>query len=83
MTIRSDTSEAAARVQREILSNMSGPDRLLAAMQMSDDAAAATRDGIRHRHPEWSEAEVHAGFLRVTLGEDLAAKVLASAHQGR
>jgi hypothetical protein len=65
-------------VQHEIFARMSGPERLLAAMRMSDDAAAVTRDGIRHRHPDWSDAAIHAEFLRVTLGEELAAKVLAS-----
>ena len=83
MTTRSDTSEAAARVQREIFARMSGPERLVAAMRMSDEASAVTRDGIQHRHPEWSEEAVHAEFLRVTLGEELASKVGAPSRSAR
>lgn len=57
---------------------MSGSERVEAAARMSAEAREVTRAGIRHRHPTWTEAEVHAEFLRLTLGDELAAKVLES-----
>lgn len=72
----SDTTTDASQVQRDILSRMEGSERLLLALRMSDEAREVTRDGIRHRHPEWSEAEIHAELLRLMLGRELANKVI-------
>lgn len=71
-----DTTAAARRVQVEAWRRLDGPTRLRLALQMSDDSREVTLAGIRHRHTEWSKAEIHAELLRLMLGRDLAAAVL-------
>lgn len=77
MSEPSDTSHAAARMQREIFASMSGSERVAIAIRMSEEARDVTRNGIRHRHPDWDDQQVHRELLRLTLGDALAAKVLA------
>ena len=72
----SDTSADARRVQLEIFRRMSGPDRVAMAFEMSDEARALSEAGIRHRHPEWPDADVHAALLSAVLGRDVAERVL-------
>jgi len=77
MTAMRDTTASARRVQVEAFRQLDGPTRLLMACQMSDDSRAVTLSGIRHRHPDWSEAAIQEELLRLMLGRDLAATVLA------
>jgi hypothetical protein len=77
MTAMRDTTASARRVQVEAFRELDGPTRLLMACQMSDDSRAVTLSGIRHRHPDWSEAAIQEESLRLMLGRDLAATVLA------
>jgi hypothetical protein len=54
---------------------MSPGERLLVALGMSDDAKALTEAGIRHRHPDYAEDEVHQALLTAMLGAELAKRV--------
>jgi hypothetical protein len=72
----SDTSADARRVQLEILRRMTGPDRVALAFEMSDEVRSLSEAGIRHRHPDWADAKVHAALLSILLGRDVAEKVL-------
>ena len=71
-----DTTAAARRAQVEALRRLDGPTRLSLALQMSDDSREVTLAGIRHRHTDWSKAEIHAELLRLMLGRELSEAVL-------
>jgi hypothetical protein len=76
MTLTRDTTATARRVQLEALRRLDGATRLLMACEMSDDSRQVTLSGIRHRHPDWTDAAVHRELLRIMLGRDLATAVL-------
>jgi hypothetical protein len=78
MTLPADTTASARALQLRILRNVGGPARLAMALEMSEEARAISESGIRHRHPQWSDAHVHEALIRLLLGDDLARKVLAS-----
>lgn len=75
MAIARDTSTNARRVQVEALRRLDGPTRLQMAFRMSDDSRSVTLAGIRHRHPNWTDDEVHVELLRLLLGRELATAV--------
>ena len=80
MTVVRDASAAARRIQIEALRRLDGPTRLQMALRMSDDSRDITLAGIRHRHPDWTDDDVHRELLRLLLGRELAATV---AHRRR
>ncbi len=59
-----DTSPEAREVQLRVLRAMSGEQRLLLAMEMSEFARDLARAGIRRDHPDWNEAQVTRELLR-------------------
>jgi hypothetical protein len=62
-----DTSPEAQAIQLKIQSAMSGEQRILLAFEMSEFARELARAGIRHDHPEWSEAQVARELLRLAF----------------
>jgi len=62
-----DTSPAAQALQLEIQRRMSGEQRMLLAFEMSLFARELAKAGIRHEHPEWSEARVAREMLRLAF----------------
>lgn len=61
------TPRAAARLLQ--LYRGAGPARRAEiAAELSDAVRMTTLDGIRHRHPEYSEREVAEEFLRLVYG---------------
>jgi len=66
-----DTAPEAARVQLAALRAMSGSRRAELALEMSEAIRETARAGIRSRHPEYAEEQVHLAFLRLVLGEEL------------
>ena len=62
-----DTSPEAQAIQLKIQSGMSGEQRILLAFEMSEFARELARAGIRHDHPEWSEAEIARELLRLAF----------------
>jgi hypothetical protein len=62
-----DTSPEAQAIQLKIQSGMSGEQRILLAFEMSEFARDLARAGIRHDHPEWSEAEIARELLRLAF----------------
>ena len=66
-----DTSAEAYAVQIEVFRRMGPVKRLERALEMSDEARRITADGIRSRHPEYSEPEVRHALFRLTLGDEL------------
>jgi hypothetical protein len=67
---RDTTVEAHAR-QIEIYRRRGAEWRLRAVLEMSDEARQLTCDGIRGRHPEYSEEDVEHALRRLLLGPDL------------
>lgn len=70
-----DTSAAAGEAQRAGFRRLSGSERVALALQMSDEARALAADGVRHRHPDASEAEVEGAVRRLMLGDQLADRI--------
>lgn len=56
----SDTSPEAAAIQDEIIRRMTGEQRLLLAIEMSELAASR----LRQEHPDWTEWEIKRELLR-------------------
>ncbi len=60
----SDSSLAAEALQQAIFRRMSGENRLLAAMRLSDDLRDITLAGFKSRHPQVPEEELWSLFFR-------------------
>ena len=68
-----DTSAKAAEIQLQIYRRMSPAARLRVGLELTEMSRRLLADGIRLRHPEYSEEEVHWAFIRRWLGpEDFA-----------
>ncbi len=66
-----DTDPRAHRAQLEIYRRMSGAERFAVASALSDAAQRIMLDGIRARHPEYTEREAILARARVNLGDEL------------
>jgi hypothetical protein len=66
----SDTSSAARVVQVKIEQATSGEERLLMAFEMSLFARDLAAAGIRHDHPEWSDAQIKRELIRLAFLPD-------------
>lgn len=44
-------------------------------LRMSDDIRQIAREGIRRRHPEYSEGEIRKALVALFYGKEAAAKV--------
>src|SRR5262249_41651596 len=73
--VPADTTLEAARVQFEVFRRMSPSKRLELAFQMSDSLRQLVADGVRSRHPDYSEHQVRPAVIRLTLGEKLFQQV--------
>jgi hypothetical protein len=70
-----DTSLAAHDLQMRLYRAMTASARGELALRMSDDVRRIAAEGIRQRHPEYSEHEVRRALLALLYGADSAAKV--------
>jgi hypothetical protein len=50
---------------------MTGEQRVLEALELSDALLEVTAAGIRRRHPDYSEDEVRHALARQRFGDDL------------
>ena len=66
-----DTAPEAHEVQLEIYRRMGPERRFELGVRMSEDIRALAAEGIRARHPEYSEAEVRFALFRMLLGDEL------------
>jgi Rv0078B-related antitoxin len=62
-----DTTSEAYAIQTEALRRLSGEQRFMIALEMSEFARELERAGIRTQHPGWSEAEVTEEIIRRQL----------------
>ncbi|HUQ03473.1 MAG TPA: hypothetical protein VM261_13320 [Kofleriaceae bacterium] len=70
----SDTTPDAYQVQLAALRRMSLDERILRTLEMMDEGYELARDGIRMRHPDYSERQVFLALVRMLHGDELYAK---------
>ena len=70
-----DTSLEAIRVQHAIYRRMSPEQRLRLMCQMADSARAIAADGVRSRHPNYTERHIQLAVIRLRLGDELFRRV--------
>jgi hypothetical protein len=51
---------------------MGAAERMAIAFRLSDAVRRLAISGIRHRHPDYTEAQVQQAFARLRLGDALA-----------
>jgi hypothetical protein len=71
MATAGDTSEEAARVQLEVYRRMTPLDRLRVGPGSAAMSRALVVQGIRSRHPEYSDEELRCAFIRAWIGREL------------
>ena len=69
--LAADTTEEAARVQLAVFRRMTPERRVELALAMTADLRRRLAEGVRQRHPEYSEDQVRLAVIRLTLGDDL------------
>lgn len=60
----SDTSPEAAAIQDEIIRRMTGEQRILLAIEMSEFARELAASRLRQEHPDWTDWEIKRELLR-------------------
>ncbi len=66
-----DTSEEAAAAQLEVYRRMTPEARLQVALELTEMSRQLPADGIRARHPEYSDEQVRLAMIRVWLTPEL------------
>ncbi|MDP9468662.1 MAG: hypothetical protein M3P32_08005 [Chloroflexota bacterium] len=72
MSDERDTSADAGAVQRATFRRLTPSERAALGVQMSEEARALAADGLRHRRPDATEAEIQSALRRLMLGDALA-----------
>ena len=70
MTMSRDTSEDAARVQLEVYRRMDASDRLRVGLELTRISRDLLAEGIRTRHPAYSDDEVQWALIRAWIGPE-------------
>jgi hypothetical protein len=65
-----DTTREAWEAQIEMLRAMTGEQRVGIALRLTRLARDASRAGIRARHPEYADDQVHRAFFRMLHGDE-------------
>jgi hypothetical protein len=66
-----DTSFEATRVHHELWRRCSGERRWKDAFEMNEVLRRVAEDGVRRRHPEYTERQVELAVIRLRYGEEL------------
>ena len=66
-----DTTAEAHRVQIDILRRMTPEKRLGKGFELMQASRALLETGVRQRHPEYTDTEVHLAVIRLQLPEEL------------
>lgn len=75
MLIPHDTSDAAFRAQMAVWERLGPEGRVALAGRISLSARQLARDGIRQRHPHYSDAQVHRALMRLLYGDEIVQKM--------
>lgn len=80
-----DTSPEARAIQLQIHRSMSGEQRILIALEMSEFVRGSAKAGIRDAHPDWEEWRIDLEWYkmifsphRIPLGLENALRLAAS-----
>ena len=68
----SDTDPEAAGVQMELLRRASISEKLGLVQSLTSAVVSLCKQGIRERHPGYSEQEVDLHFVEMNYGRELA-----------
>jgi hypothetical protein len=71
MEIPFDTDRAAYEIQRRIYMRLGAKERMAMAFRLSDTVRRLAISGIRHRHPDYTDAQVQDAFARLRLGDSV------------
>jgi hypothetical protein len=66
-----DTAREAEKRQIEILRRMGAEGRLRAAIELTRTSRKLLWEGVRRRHPDYNERQIHLETIRLTLPEEL------------
>jgi hypothetical protein len=66
-----DTTTEAARVQLAVFRRMTPEKRLQLTFEMTADLRRRLAEGVRQRHPDYSDDRVRLAVIRLVLGDDL------------
>lgn len=69
-----DTSEEAARVQLDVYRRMAPEERLRVGLELTQMSRDLVAQGIRARHPGYSDDDVRWALIRLWLGRELFAR---------
>ena len=66
----SDTTPGAREVQFRILRALSGEQRIILALEMSEFVRESARERIQAQHPDWDESRVKLELLKIAFFPD-------------
>ena len=70
-----DTSQEAYELQLRRYRAMGDEERAGLALEMSDDIRSVAAEGIRQRHPQYSERDVRKALVALLYGAEAAARI--------
>jgi hypothetical protein len=73
--MKKDTSSKAERIQIEIFRRVKPERKLELSFELSAFLRELIKEGVRNRHPEYSEEEVEFAVRKILLGEELFKRV--------
>ncbi len=74
-----DTLPQMERIQTEILRKVKPEQRLKIALELSETSKKLLEEGVRSRHPEYTEQKIKLAVIRILLGEELFISVYPEA----
>ena len=83
MAYSRDTSPEAERVQIELLRKLRPARKLKLLSDLNELGRRLAMTGLRLRNPHATPEELERGYVRLTLGADLAAKVLSAREEAQ
>lgn len=66
-----DTSSEATEVQLDIFRRMGPERRLQLGMELIQTSRKLVAEGVRRRHPEYTEDQIRLAIIRIVLPEEL------------
>ncbi|MBI5474964.1 MAG: hypothetical protein HY961_21695 [Ignavibacteriae bacterium] len=69
-----DTSPEVEKLQIEIIRKMSEQERQMRAAELIRSCRQLQEQGVRHRHPDYTDEEVRIAAIRMRIGEDFFRK---------
>jgi hypothetical protein len=68
-----DTSREAEQVQVAVWQRMTGDQRVAMSFELSENVRQIAAEGVKRRHPDYSNEQVRLAVIRLQLGPELFA----------